>query len=517
MRRRAGVRRALVLALAALVGAVAASSGAQAGASVSARPAVRPFVSGWAPYWATAESLAQVQAHPGLFTEVSPFWYALRRSGAGTRVLAHPLSSGTHASVVAALHAQGVRAVPTITDETGAHVLAGLIATPRTRSGVVGTLVAQAVADGVDGLDLDFEGFAFHDGRASWTALHPSWIAFVRELHAALARHHKVLDVTIPPIDSTGDSYWVYDPVAIAPYVHALRLMAYDYHFSSPGPIAPLPWVHDVISTTLAGVPAAKVFLGVPAYGRSWVTAHSGSCPSGTDLRPQVVTPVQAAALAAASKVRPTWDAASAERTFTYSSTVGTGSASCTVTRTVWYDDASAIAVRAKVAAAAHLGGIAVWSIDDIPAATYAAMAPAFTTAPRHAAAAKARAATTPRAAAAPKARTTSATAPRLAQNVLPRGATADVDVPVAVTAPAPPVSTAPVAESPAPTAAAYAAPLTLALSASRSPAPAVLSGLLAAALLAGAATALLGRRRPEPVVQGRHSGGAPAGRHSAR
>jgi len=499
MRRRAGLRRAVVPLLAALVGLLLAPVVARAGEAptAAAKPQVRPFVSGWMPYWATAQSLAQVQAHPGLFTELSPFWYALKKgaAGRGTTVLSHPLDTGTYASVVAALHAQHIVVVPTITDQTGSHRLAGLLSGRRTRAAVVATLTRQVVVDGVDGLDLDFEGFAFHDGRSTWPALRPTWVAFVHELHDSLARAHKVLDVTVPPMDSTANSYWVYDPVHIAPYVHALRLMAYDYHVDKAGPIAPLPWVGDVIATATAGVPASKVFLGVPAYGRSWVTGKVGTCPAGVDLKKSVVTPDEAVALAASSKVRPTWDSTVSERTFAYSrtykgSTSGATPAaiSCTVTRTIWYDDGAAIAARAKAAAAAHLGGIAVWSIDDIPSTTWAAVAAAYVV-PK-----------------APAARAVSA---------IPSPSSAS---PVAASEPAEAFETPGLpsddssSSGPAPgaTIAAEAVPTALVAATGRGwLLPATVSGLLAALLLAGGVVLLRSRAAPAPAAP------ASAGRHA--
>ncbi len=373
---------AVVAVLAVLAWLLAPAAASATTGRTAPRP---PSLSGWLPYWATAESVSAVTSHRGLFTEASPFWYALRKdaTGTGVTVLDQRLSIGTRASVVATLHGAGVRVIPTITDGTGAHYLAAQLADPRRRAAVVRALVAVVVRDGADGLDLDLEGFAFHDGRASWPTTRPLWVAFVKELSAALGARHRVVTATIPASSSGSDGYWVYDPASIAAYVHGIRLMAYDYHVSVAGPVDPLPWVQSVVARAVATVPAAKVWLGVPAYGRSWVTATSGTCPAGTPLAKTVVTPAQAAGIAASLHLANTWDAATSERTFAYTQTWSGASAagartSCRVTRSVWYDDAASLTIRAALARSTGIAGVFVWTLDDVPASAYPALAQAL-------------------------------------------------------------------------------------------------------------------------------------------
>jgi spore germination protein len=49
-------------------------------------------------------------------------------------------------------------------------------------------------------------------------------------------------------------------------------LMAYDYSVQQPGSISPLPWVQQVIAYARTQIPAAKLVVGFPSYGRHWVT-----------------------------------------------------------------------------------------------------------------------------------------------------------------------------------------------------------------------------------------------------
>ncbi|MBI5090100.1 MAG: hypothetical protein HZB15_14895, partial [Actinobacteria bacterium] len=150
------------------------------------------------------------------------------------------------------------------------------------------------VSRNYDGIDLDYEGFAFSDGQSSWAATRPNWAKFVIELGASLHGNGKLLSVTVPPIWDNGTSgYWVYSwhdrnpALDIMPAVDRLRLMVYDWNVAKAGPVSPMSWVNNVLSYVKTAVPAdqlRKVQMGVPTYGRSWATVVSGSCPSGTPL-----------------------------------------------------------------------------------------------------------------------------------------------------------------------------------------------------------------------------------------
>ena len=143
---------------------------------------------------------------------------------------------------------------------------------------------ASPPTDGVQGIDINYENFAFEDGKDTWATTRPNWVAFIEELGARLHADGRILTVSVPPVYDDGQTddsgYWVYDYGAIAPHVDAIRIMAYDYSTDQPGPIAPLDWVEEIIagSTEAAGGPE-KLVLGIPLYGRNWVIATTGECP----------------------------------------------------------------------------------------------------------------------------------------------------------------------------------------------------------------------------------------------
>jgi len=278
--RRRGVAAAVVASV--VLGMAAAVLPAPALAATNATP--RRIVTGWLPYWSSASSTASVVANADLFTDVSPFWYSAQGTGANVH-LTQQVSDSSKATYLPQLHAAGIRVLPTITDGTGSHGLATIMADPTNRARFVSRIVSLVTSNGYDGIDLDFEGFAFDDGSATWATTRPAWVAFVTALGAALHAQGKLLSVTTPYLSSPTTGYWVYDWAGIGPAVDRLRVMTYDYHVSVAGPIAPFPWVDSVARFAITQVPAGKVQIGVAGYGRDWKTGVSytgavASCPT---------------------------------------------------------------------------------------------------------------------------------------------------------------------------------------------------------------------------------------------
>ena len=56
--------------------------------------------------------------------------------------------------------------------------------------------------------------------------------------------------------------------------------MAYDYSTSSTGPIGPLQWTTNAVTYAVSVIPASKIYIGIPGYGRDWVTKVVGTCPT---------------------------------------------------------------------------------------------------------------------------------------------------------------------------------------------------------------------------------------------
>jgi spore germination protein YaaH len=422
---RALVALALVVSLVALPSGSAPFRAERADAATPLR-----FVSGWIPVWSTAglSSLTADQGNDLVMVDPSPFNFSV--TGATTFAMSSSYSNNL-VTVSRALRAKGLPVIPALTDGISGGTEEGMAIMLRDRMDVHVQAIVNRVMQGVDGIafdgiDLDYEGFAFDDSASSWVRTKPIWTDFVTRLGAALDAQGKVLSVTVPVGVSPSTGYSVYNWAGIIPAVDRLRLMTYDYSWSVPGPVSPGSWVQTTITYVKglvvdAGRDPKMVQIGVPTYGRSWAATVSGTCPSSA-LQRSDPTMRAAESLAASKGITPTRHS-SGEMTFTYTeqfssdgirlnstatSTTAAETATlqdgrpipvvatttvtpgalvranalpavvapveptglarakrlsvCTVRRTVYFADETTVVQRAQMSLDAGLGGIAIWA-----------------------------------------------------------------------------------------------------------------------------------------------------------
>ena len=381
----------------------------------------RKIVSGWIPYYSTktvmpfikklptlptpaanspvtceaneysAEDMALLNssylfANKDLMKEVMPFWYSLKtptliRDDYSTANPSWPI-----ANTICLMRKSGLKLIPTITDGTDKLVLSGYLAKPEVRTTIVKTIVDLVNKYSFDGIDLDFEGFAFVDGNTTWPKTAPNWVLFVKELSVALRAQQKLLSISAPYAFNPAEKqkgYYVYSWAQIASSIDRLRIMTYDYSVAKPGPIGPISWTEKTLQYAISIMPASKVFIGLPGYGRDWITSVTGTCPAtappGLKAGAKAATfrMNYAAAKAAIDQAVPVFDVKSSEATYSYQQTfnglTAKGAATaCTVNRTVWYQNDRSYLERMNLVAKYRLGGAALWTLgmEDVAATT---------------------------------------------------------------------------------------------------------------------------------------------------
>ncbi len=319
----------------------------------------------WVPYWTLDDALPDIGRRGGSMREVSPFWF----TAVGVDEIAIDPNAGVEATeaFMEALRRSGADVVPSIVDLLPAGEMAAIIADPDTRTRHVDAIRAFAADGDYDGIDIDYEQFAFADGRDTWATTRPNWVAFIEELGAALRADGRSLVVSIPPVydaeQTNASGFWVYDYGAIVDHVDRIRMMTYDFSVGSPGPIAPLDWVETAINGAIEATGSPdKLVLGLPAYGRNWVISTEGDCPDDAPGRTSVTARSVDDLLVRRAAVPVRVDE-TGEWTFDYELEVTDDTGSCVQTRRVHYVDGDGIRLRMDLAREYRLDGVSLWAL----------------------------------------------------------------------------------------------------------------------------------------------------------
>ena len=348
-----------------------------AGAAIALRrdppppPAIDIPVDAWVPYFVLPEAVASLATNGRFLRQVSPVWYSAQ--GATTITVNANLSPGATAEFIKATRAAGAKIVPSIADSMNAGGMAAVLADPASRAAHVAAIADLAATNGFDGIDIDYEKFAFADSRATWKTTRPLWIDFVTELGTRLHADGRTLSVSVPYIkdgkrtDRSG--YWVYDYAGMAPHVDQIRILAYDFSTDKAGPIAPMSFVRQAISAAKKTVDDdSKLVLGIALYGYNWPIATVGTCPPDQEGKTSV-SQRNIDELIAKRTATPVHDPVSGESSFTYQLQATDGTTTCTQTREVHYVDAEGSRERIDLARTERLGAVSLWALGfDSPA-----------------------------------------------------------------------------------------------------------------------------------------------------
>jgi spore germination protein len=295
------------------------------------------------PYWDLGPGTDGVLANRNDVNEVSPWMYGV--SGNGHIILDSGINLRALDADLRRLRAQGLPIVPTLAniDAQGNWAygaVAGVLHNPARSGRQIAEIVALVETNNYAGIDLDYENLQAGDRQAFTT--------FVTRLAQALHAKSKILSVALFAKASNAGyapRNLAQDYAAIGRVADQVRLMAYDYHWatSSPGPVAPVGWIRDVVNYAKTQIPPSKIVLGIPEYGYDW------SGDAGTS-----VSWLQVLRLSRQYHVQPRYDAASQSPYFTY--TDGSGHK-----HTVWFENAESAQAKFDVAQGSGIAGVYLW------------------------------------------------------------------------------------------------------------------------------------------------------------
>ena len=291
--------------------------------------------------------MASLQAHADAITLIAPQCFGLDRMGA--------LHGQLPAGVLDATRRAGLPLMPLVTnpgfDRSTVHAL---LHSAQAQQRAITSLAQIAVRDQYVGWQLDFEGIDPADKFA--------YTRFVARVAARLHHDHHLLSVAVVPRFSdafpdnsapgfhTGEWGAAFDFRGLGRVADFLVLMAYDQHTSltPPGPVAGYDWVNAALDYALGRVPASKLLLGVPLYGREWVETSQGTTGHSLaykDLKDYLEDP-------ASDRY---WDVLF--RTTRFQLHNGD------TQRTAWFDDARSLREKLKLVRTYHLRGYAAWRL----------------------------------------------------------------------------------------------------------------------------------------------------------
>ena len=290
-------------------------------------------------------------------------------------------NSSQLSSLLSTAHAHGTKVVLTIILQDFSagtpHMCSGLVHSAAT----VTNTINEVKAKGVDGVNVDYEGLNGGCGTADPSWARDTFTAVVAGLRAGLGPGSYLSVDTYA--SSAADPIGFFDVSGMAGSVNSFFVMAYDLEYSNYaraptscssfclGPTAPLTGYYyndtSTASQYVAAVPASKVILGVPYYGRKACVASAtpngyptSSVVADTYLDASTELSVPGPGFQPGSYVahRDANDPAGQERWDTWFSTT------MNCTRELYWDDPVSLAAKYALINADNLRGVGIWNLN---------------------------------------------------------------------------------------------------------------------------------------------------------
>jgi spore germination protein YaaH len=291
-------------------------------------------VSVWIPPWSPA-ALTSIQANAGAITESNPVWYAWNAD--------YSIAKQWNAENPTWRSSMGGLLIPTVqnlvNDSFDGNAAAAMLANATARDAHATALAQLAIMNGYDGIDVDYERVP--------TASRAAFTAFVGSLATKLHAANKKLSVTVYAKASDKENWngpGSQDWSAIGGAADSVKIMAYDYHWSTsaPGAIAPLDWLDQVAAYAEQTIAGSKIMMGLPWYGYDWPSSGGAATATFAAAHQTMLT----------NNATVQRDAASGEPYFSYSG------------HTVYFQDAAGYAKKLDLLKQKHsgIGGFAHWA-----------------------------------------------------------------------------------------------------------------------------------------------------------
>lgn len=266
-----------------------------------------------------------------------PFWFGVTQEG-GLLDQSDPeverAAKENNVPIIAIVH--------NYSDPQLGAIIHDLLVDATLRRRLVDSIEVMLASRSFAGVNIDFEFVPPAD--------RPYLNAFMRELYSRLAPWFLVT-ISAPAKLSDDPQHpfsGAFSYATLGQYSHQVFILAYDEHFTVPGPIASIGFVRRVLDFALTEIPREKIKLGMAVYGYDW--QEEGGFP-------ETLSHAEAVARARRYGVPIIYDEQAQKSTYTY-----------TVDGTrhiVWFEDARSFAVKLGLIRTLGLPGFAAWRLGQ--------------------------------------------------------------------------------------------------------------------------------------------------------
>ncbi|MCA9366451.1 hypothetical protein KC722_02625, partial [Candidatus Kaiserbacteria bacterium] len=230
----------------------------------------------WIPWWQDTAGVKSATKHIKDLDIVYPFVYEVKSDG--SLVDKGGLTDSNWKKFIKLADRKKVEVIPTVAWFDG-QAIDAVLSDKKKRAAHIDEIVEMVEKGKYDGVDIDYE--------SKLSATIDNFSLFLKELKKELG--DKYLTCTLEartPADSLYRDVpkvinYANDYTEIAKYCDWVEIMAYDQqradlklNSSKKGepyvPVSDVDWVEKVIKLALKDIPAEKIMLGVPTYGRAW-------------------------------------------------------------------------------------------------------------------------------------------------------------------------------------------------------------------------------------------------------
>lgn len=284
------------------------------------------------------QSIIDLRAHARDIDNLVPFWFGVTEEGT--------LVNQSQAEVLQIAQRQNLPILAIIhnySDPQMSDLIHSLLTISELRETLVNSIEQMLITFNFAGINIDFEFVPPQDRTALNT--------FMEDLYRRLSPNY-IVTISVPAKISDDPRHpfsGAFDYKTLSMFSDELFILAYDEHFSIPGPIASIGFVRQVLNFAITQVPRQKIKLGMAAYGYSW--AIDGGMP-------QTLSFQEAIDLAVENQATIRYDQVAEEPTFTYTTPEGGE-------YIVWFENARSFSAKLDLVLEFNLGGIAVWRLGQ--------------------------------------------------------------------------------------------------------------------------------------------------------